>query len=152
MTSVLNGISGLGIALNAWIAVAEASDALETGLNRAIVIGLIDRQSNAIAQIVFSEQVEKKMIQLGWLSEAIFCRTIREWYYLRDTAGLSPEIRQSYRMNMRNLLIGSVNLANFPPPGSFVAGMSVVMFEGILTNIESTMSASCPRCIQDHQQ
>ena len=39
-----------------------------------MVIDLIDRQSNAIAQTVFGEQVEKKMIQLGRLSEANFCR------------------------------------------------------------------------------
>ena len=131
-----NGISGLGVARNAWKAVAEASDSFETGLNRAMVIDLIDRQSNAIAQIVFGEKVEEKMTELGWLREAKFCRTIREWYKAEDEAGLSPEIRQSYRMNMRNALLGSVNLADFPPPGSFVAGMPVVMFEGILTNID----------------
>ena len=32
LTSVLNGISGLGYALNAWIAVAETSDDIDTGL------------------------------------------------------------------------------------------------------------------------
>ena len=45
-----NGISGLGIARNAWEAIAEASDSM--------VIHLIDRQLNAIAQIVFVEKVE----------------------------------------------------------------------------------------------
>ena len=55
---------------------------------------------------------------------------------MHEKAGLSPEIRQNYRMNMRNLMLGSDHLANFPPTGSFVAGMPVVMFEGIFTDID----------------
>ena len=131
-----NGISGLNVDKKAWAAVAEASDSSETGLNRAMVIDLIDKQSNAIAQIVFGEKVEKKMIELGWPTEAKFCKTIREWYKAEDEAGLSQETRLKYRMNMRDLLLTSVNLADFPPPGTYVAGMTSVMFEGILTNID----------------
>ena len=37
---------------------------------------------------------------------------------------------------MRKLLLQTVNLAEFPPAGMHVAGMPVVMFEGILTNID----------------
>ena len=37
---------------------------------------------------------------------------------------------------MRSMLLSSVNLSTFPPPGSHVAGMSLVMFEGLLTNID----------------
>lgn len=131
-----NGISGLNVKKQAWVEVLESDCCNETGLNRAIVVDLIDRQSNAIAQIVFSSKVEEKMANLGWTSEAMFCRTIREWYKAEDEAGLSIQTRHKYRMNMRKLLLDCVNVADFPPPGSHVAGMPIVMFEGILTNID----------------
>lgn len=131
-----NGIRGLDVSKDAWLSVAESSDSINTGLNRAMVVDLIDRQSNAIAQIVFGELVEKKMTELGFSNEARFCKVMREWYKAEDEPGLTVACRHSFRMNMRNMLLGAACLADFPPPGSHVAGMPIVMFEGILTNID----------------
>jgi len=131
-----HGISGLNVKKDAWISVAESESAKETGLNRAMVVDLVDRQSNAIAQIVFSEKVEKKMIELGWISEAHICKCLREWYKAEDESGLDVLTRYQYRMNMRQTLLEKVHFADFPPPGSHVLGMPIVMFEGILTNID----------------
>ena len=131
-----NGISGLGVKKEAWLAVAKSKSNKHTGLNIAMVKDMIDRQSNAIAQIVFSESVEREMRNTGWVSEANFCSTIRNWYRAEDEPGLDVKERQEARMAMRNMLLNSVNLAEFPPPGSHVAGFPVVMFEGILTNID----------------
>lgn len=128
-------IPGLNVSTQAWKDVARLYS-VETGLNTAMVCDVIDRQSNAIAQIVFGEKVENKMRQTGWYSEAMFCKTMREWYMAEDEPGLTVDVRHQMRMNMRNLLLSSVNLAEFPPPGQHIGGMPIVMFEGILTNID----------------
>ena len=131
-----NGISGLGVKKEAWVAIAKSKSNKQTGLNIAIVRDMIDRQSNAIAQIVFSENVEREMRKTGWLTEATFCAKIRNWYRAEDEPGLDVKERQVARIALRTMLLESVNLAEFPPPGNHVAGMPVVMFEGILTNID----------------
>ena len=131
-----NGITGLGVSKEAWIEVAEDNKRTNVGLNIAMVKDLIDRQSNAIAQVVFSEKVEDEMKRKGWFREAEFCKRIREWYKAEDGAGISAIDRHTARMEMRKLLLSAVNLAKFPPPGSSVGGMTIVMFEGILTNID----------------
>lgn len=50
--------------------------------------------------------------------------------------GIDVNERHAMRMRLRHLLLQSINLSEFPPPGSYVAGMPVVMFEVILTNID----------------
>ena len=131
-----NGITGLGVSNEAWIEVAEDNKRTNVGLNIAMVKYLIDRQSNAIAQAVFSEKVEDGMKRKGWFREAEFCQRIREWYKAEDEAEISAIDRHTARMEMRKLLLSPANLAKFPPPGSSVGRMTIVMFEGILTNID----------------
>ena len=46
------------------------------------------------------------------------------------------------------MLLSSVNLSTFPPPGSHVAGMSLVMFEGLLTNIDRRIQLYVPTCLR----
>ena len=53
-----------------------------------------------------------------------------------DEPGIDVTQRYCMRMRMRKLLLQTVNLAEFPPAGMHVAGMPIVMFEGILTNID----------------
>lgn len=101
-----------------------------------MVDDVVDRQSNAIAQVTFSEPVEHEMRKHGWEREANFCKTIRNWYRAEDEPGLDVMTRHNYRIKMRELLLGLVNLASFPPPGSHILGMPIIMFEGILTNID----------------
>ena len=131
-----NGISGLGIKKEGWIAVAETNKEANVGLNLAMVKDVIDRQSNAMAKVMFSEKVENRLQELGLIQEAIFCSVFRNWYKAEDEPGLSAVERHKARMDLRHLLLDSVKLAQFPPPGSYVAGMPIIMFEGLLTNID----------------
>ena len=89
-----------------------------------------------IAKSIFGEKLEEKMIEKGWTSEANFCKCIRGLYKAEDEAGLDIDTRHKYRMNIRNLLLNWANLADFPPPGSHIAGIPIAMFEGIPTNID----------------
>ena len=131
-----NGIPGLGVSKEAWLEVAKSNKETQVGLNIAMVTDMIDRQSNSIAQIVFGTKVEAEMRRRGYNNEAQFCATIRQWYNAEDTPGLPATERHRARMDMRNMLLDSVNLATFPPPGSHIGGMPIIMFEGILTNID----------------
>ena len=129
------GIPELGISREAWTSVAKSSQE-ETGLNIAMVDDCIDRQSNAIAQIVFSEAVETEMRGAGWTREADFCLMFREWYQAEDAPGISAELRFNRRLRLRKLLLDAIDLGQFPPPGAYVSGMPITMFEGLMTNID----------------
>ena len=131
-----NGISGLGIKKEGWIAVAETNKEANVGLNLAMVKDVIDRQSNAMAKVMFSEKVENRLQELSWIQAAIFCSVFRNWYKAEDEPGLSAVERHKAQTDLRHLLLDSVKLAQFPPPGSYVAGMPIIMFEGLLTNID----------------
>jgi hypothetical protein len=133
---VQHGISGLNVSRNAWLDVATNDRETHVGLNIAMVEDVIDKQSNALAQLTFSRAVEAEMRKLEYFHEAEFCKTIREWYMAEDEPGLDVMERHQYRIAMRNMLLGSTKLAEFPPPGLHVAGMPIVMFEGILSNID----------------
>ena len=130
------GISGFGINKQAWVDVAQESKTNGTKLSLATVVDLIDKQSNSLAQQTFSEPVEKEMEKLGWVNEAQFCRVIRNWYRAEDEAGLSALERFQHRMSMRSYLLKNAGLGMFPPPGRNIRNMPVVMFEGILLNID----------------
>ena len=130
------GLPSQRISAKAWHSVALNARENKTGLSPAIAIDIIDRQSNALAQKVFSPEVEREMRQLGYEEEARFCADIRNWYRAEDEPGLSASERHSYRIKLRNRLLQCIKLNQFPPSGSHVADMPVVMFEGILTNID----------------
>ena len=55
-----------------------------------------------------------------------------------DEPGISAEERFKIRLRMRLRLLDTCmcNFAEFPPPGAHINGMSTVMFEGYLTNID----------------
>ena len=131
-----HGIPGLDVNKEAWIEVAEDNKNTNVGLNIAMVKDMIDRQSNSIAQIVFGDKVEADMRSKGWMKEAEFCRRIRRWYAAEDEPGISARDRHKARMEMREMVLSAINLAKFPPPGLTIGGMTTVMFEGILTNID----------------
>ena len=127
------GIPAMGVYRDAFTRVVNSQ---ETKLSAAMVYDVINRQSNAIAQIVFSEEVEQVMRRNGDTSTAEFCRTIRRWYEAEDEPGLSAQERFERRLQLRRLLLDSVSLGDFPPPGNHICGMPVVMFEGFMTNID----------------
>lgn len=93
-----------------------------TQLNIAMVVDGIDKQSNAFAQTMFSEEVEEALRGRGHSTEAQFCRIIREWYKAEDDAGLSSLERHQYRMNLRDYLLDGFDPTLFPPPGMHIKG------------------------------
>ena len=101
-----------------------------------LVEDLVDRQSNAYAQKTFSLNVENVMRENGDETEANFCRMLREWYEAEDEPGIPSEERCRRRLELRAWLLSNIKIGSFPPPGSHINGIPLVMFEGLLTNIE----------------
>ena len=131
-----SGIPERGINKEAWLKVAKEGNA---GLNRALVEDLVDRQSDSFARATFSESVERAMIEDGFVNEANFCRLIRDWYESEDEPGISANNRCKARLDLRDWLLKGVQFNCFPPPGMHIKGIPMVMFEGMLTNIERRM-------------
>ena len=131
-----SGIPERGINKDAWLKVAKEGNA---GLNRALVEDLVDRQSDSFARATFSESVEKVMSEKGFANEANFCKLIRNWYESEDEPGISADNRCKARLELRDWLLKGVQFNRFPPPGMHIKGVPVVMFEGLLTNIERRM-------------
>jgi hypothetical protein len=130
------GMRGMGIAAEAWWEVAKNSRQNRTGLSWEIAKELGDRQSNSYAQTTFSENVQLEMEKNGNQNEAQWCRLIRHWYNAVDDAGFSVETRLQYLLEMRTYLLGFFKTWHFPPVGSYVAGMPMAQFEGILCNVD----------------
>jgi hypothetical protein len=130
------GMRGMGIAAEAWWEVAKNSRQNRTGLSWEIAKELRDRQSNSYAQTTFSENVQLEMKKNGNQNEAQWCRLIRHWYSAVDDAGISVETRLQYLLEMRTYLLGFFKTGHFLPVGSYVAGMPMAQFEGILCNVD----------------
>ena len=76
------------------------------------------------------------MIQNGDTREAQWCRLIRNWYSANDDSGISVSKRIEWMIDMRLFLLTFYKPGTFPPPGAYVAGLPIVQFEGILSNID----------------
>ena len=127
------GIDARGITKQAWLDVAKSK---QTPLSVPMVMDLIDKQSNALAQTTYSLEVEQLMISLGYPQEATFCRYMRRWYEAEDEPSIPASERLQRRLDLRKFLLEGVNFFKFPPYGSHVRGVPLVMFEGLLTNID----------------
>ena len=128
-----SGMIKAGIRREAWLRVAQEN---KTKLNLSMVENLIDRQSNSLALTTFSKEVEEAMKKNGDYKEAEFCNLLREWYSAEDDCGISSMDRTRKRFALREWLLQDVNFREFPPPGAYVKGMPVIMYEGLLTSIE----------------
>ncbi|CAG2201472.1 DHDH [Mytilus edulis] len=131
------GIVEAGIHSNAWSKVARqtSKDGKEI-ISSALVDDLIDKQRNVYAQKTFSNEVETAMTENGDLEEANFCKLIREWYQAEDEPGIATLELCERRLNLQNWLMDKIDIGKFPPPGRHVKGIPIVMFEGLMTNIE----------------
>ena len=74
-----NGIPARSIKRNAWVKVARNASVNKCGLSVAMVDDIIDRQSNDIAQITFSLEVETEMRKNEDIKEAELVKIVREW-------------------------------------------------------------------------
>ena len=127
-----SGIPSAGIEKCAWTKVAYEDGCI----SRALVEDLVDKQNSAYAQKTFSAEVEASMRNLNYSTTADFCKLIREWYEAEDEPGLDAVERCRRRLNLREWLCSNIKIGTFPPPGSHVNSIPVVMFEGLMTNIE----------------
>ena len=73
-----------GLQPEAFLSVAETDPSV---VDRTIVVDALDKQSVAIAEQIFSEKVEKKMVELCFDSTAKFVKHIRNWYEAIDQPG-----------------------------------------------------------------
>ena len=132
----LKGIHAAGISNMYVHKVAEESENNHCGLNIAMVKEpMLDKQSVAFAVTTFSEKVQKALEEIGAKNEAHFCRLIREWFIAEDEPGISAAQRTRYRLNLRKWLLNQLSMV-FPPPGSFIRDIPIVLYEGLLTGIE----------------
>lgn len=131
-----NGIPAAGITHKCWHKVAEKSEFNQCGLNTALVKDMIDRQSVAYAVQTFSAKVEKALVEIGAENEATVCNLIRNWYQAEDEPGISSIDRCSSRLKLRHWLLSNVNFGKFPPYGSHVNDIPIILYEGLLTGIE----------------
>ena len=74
-----NGIPVRSIKRNAWMKVTRNASVNKCGLSVAMVDDIIDRQSNDIAQITFSLEVETEMRKNEDIKEAELVKIVREW-------------------------------------------------------------------------
>lgn len=131
-----DGIPQRGISNNAWKVVAREN---KTNLKIPHVEDLVDKQSDAIARETFSAKVEGRMVDLGFPAEAELCKLVREFYDAEDEPGLTSAERCERRLRLREWLLQDVNFSSFPPYGSHIRGIPLVMFQGFLTNIDRRM-------------
>ena len=131
-----NGIPLKGVRREAFVKVAMESEANGCQLSPAMVIDLIDKQNAAFARATFSEKVSDALDSLGEHTTADFCRMIDSWYKADDEPGISAVDRCKYRLKLKEWLLDGISFSEFPPPRAFIKGIPVVLFEGLLTNVE----------------
>ncbi len=98
--------SGLdGIKHEAWKSVSEKYPDI---LSKCTAVDLIDKQSCQRAKEVFSESVENKMLEMGYLAEAKHARMIRRWYEAEDEPCLSATERCKRWLETKEYLLEGV--------------------------------------------
>ena len=139
------GYKQAGISNYAWKKVARDSKHNGTHLNPSMVeTPVIDTQSGATAELVFSEAVELCLRENGDIEEANFCNLLRNWHAAFDKRGIADG-RVMALLKMRDWLLGLLleSLMTFPPTTGYVKSIPVTTFLGILI--------SCERAIQLHR-
>ena len=131
-----NGNPARGIKREAFVRSAEDSENNQCSLNQAMVNDLIDKQSAAFARATFSTKVSNGLMNIGAVVEARFCTLVNDWYKAEDDPGISALDRCRYRLAFRDWLLQVVRFHTFAPHGSYIRGTPIVLFEGLLTNIE----------------
>ena len=126
------GISGLNP--NAFTKICDTHPNI---ISRSLVVDILDKQNVAMAQRVFSVDMEQAMRDNGNIAEAKYTKLIREWYDAIDSPGIPAVQRIQQLLNFRNYLLQNVNFGKFPAPGMFIKGMSIVQFCGFIQNCET---------------
>jgi hypothetical protein len=130
------GIPAAGISREAFHKIARESNNNKCGLNMAMTIDLIDKQNVEFAKATFSPEVVKALENIGAKNEANFCSLVFNWYIAEDEPGIPVDTRIRFRLELRDWLLDGVDFSKFPPYGSYIKDLPIVLYEGLLTNIE----------------
>ena len=108
-------------------------------LSKGIVQGELDAQCASLAIELFSEKVEKKLIENDTMSEALFVRLVRNWYKACDERGMSADECINNMWAFYAYLTKDIDFDKFPGYSQYVKGIPVVTYVGILQNISVRM-------------
>ncbi|CAH1782775.1 unnamed protein product [Owenia fusiformis] len=136
-----HGYKASGIDREAWVKVARAEKINKTGLNLAFVEDVIDPQSNDVAKLFFSEDVETELRKMGFCSEADYAHVMRIWYKSVDERGLDSFQRIFDLLTTRTWFMSKVlpSLNTFPPITNKIKDIPITTFEGIILSTERIM-------------
>lgn len=126
------GIEGFTSA--AWKKVAKSK---KTNLSLGMIDCILDPMSVPVALSHISESVETEMRSNNTIKEADHCRDIRHWWQAEDNRGICAKERIILRMSLRNRLLKCHTAGHFPPPGMYVSGWPVQLWEAMISNIDS---------------
>eukprot|EP00058_Branchiostoma_floridae_P000620 XP_002586108.1 hypothetical protein BRAFLDRAFT_110010 [Branchiostoma floridae] len=89
-------------------------------------------------------EVQDKMVQLGFSTEALFVRHIREGLIVaHDQPGISAAERANMRFRLRSFLMHGVSFHTFPPPGRYIYSAAIgypwQIWEDTVASIEAHM-------------
>ena len=105
-------------------------------LPRSIVEDKLDRQNCSISRF-FSEEVQKILMDLGFVNEAEFTEHIRNWFRACDERGMDVQWRLTFLQNMYDYILEKVSLSDYPPSTTHVCGIPIKTFEALLHCISS---------------
>jgi hypothetical protein len=101
-----------------------------------MTVDLIDKQNIEFAKTTFNLKVSNALEEIGALKEAHFCRLMHNWYLADDEPGIPVDLRIQYHLAPRDWLLDDVDFSRFPPYGVYIKDIPMVLYEGLLTNIE----------------
>lgn len=104
--------------------------------NLALVENLVDKQSVGFALKTFSPEVKSAWVSYGYKEEANFCALICIWYRAQDEGGLFCTKRISNERDLWEWLMKGVGFDVFPPPGKYVKGIPITLFEGVMNHFD----------------
>ena len=110
----------------------QVSDIDHDVLPRAIVEDKMDWQNCTISQRFFSKDVQKILTQQQHDDEAQFVHYIRNWFRACDERGLDMKIQLWHLNNAYEYLLEKLQLDEYPPATTHIAGIPVKTYEAIL--------------------
>ena len=108
-------------------------------LNRAVITQVLDKQSCAIAQEVFSERVQEVMERNGDLAEAELVMHVRRWFDACNKRGVDLHTRLKDLIAMANYCGRFWKWDQFPAPGTHVCGLPYITYQCILQGISTRL-------------
>lgn len=117
-----------------WLKVAKQGKTLLTPI---MVEEVTDCMSMPMALTHFGYDVQNAMTENGDHRAANLCKSVLEWWRAEDEPGISAHDRISMRLSLRERLLRGYNFGRFPPPGMYVNGWPVQLWEALLANIDA---------------